>query len=224
MSGAFNLNPPTPRYSCIWDVPLVLMALRGMAPVVQLGLRDFTLKVTMLMDLVRAARVQSLQMLSKDGYKRTEDRFIFVLDDSIWKNRPGYRVGSLGFKAYPPDERLCVYVGLTGYLVRTRDLRIGYGGGSLLLLSYVKPHGHVTRDTISRWIRTVLDMAGIDSTVYGGGSVRAAAVSKARANAVPLATIMGKAGWTREGTFARFYNKEIVAAEDDFQIGVLGDG
>ena len=224
MKGAFNLNPPKPRYSCIWDVTLVLTALRGMAPVDQLSLRDLTLKVTMLMALVQAARVQSLHMLSKDGYKRTEDRFIFMLNGSIKQNRPGYRVGSLEFKAYPPDERLCVYVGLNEYLVRTRDLRIGTGGGSLLLLSYVKPHGHVTRDTISRWIRTVLDMAGIDSTVYGGGSVRAAAVSKARANAVPLATIMGKAGWTREGTFARFYNKEIVAAVDGFQIGVLGDG
>ena len=86
------------------------------------------------------------------------------------------------------------------------------------------PHGHVARDTISRWIGTVLDMAGIDSKVYGGGSVRAASVSKARANAVPVATIMEKAGWSREGTFARFYDKEIVAAEDGFQIGVLGDG
>ena len=223
MKGAFNLNPPKPRYSCIWDVSLVLTTLRGMAPVEQLSLRDLTLKVTMLMALVQAARVQSLHMLSMDGYKRTEDRFIFMLNGSIKQNRPGYRVGSLEFRAYPPDERLCVYVGLTEYLVRTRDLRIGNGDGSLLL-SYVKPHGHVTRDTISRWIRTVLDMAGIDSKVYGGGSVRAASVSKARANAVPVPTIMEKAGWSREGTFARFYDKEIVAAEDGFQIGVLGDG
>ena len=112
--------------------------------------------------------------------------FFFLLDDSIERNRPGYRVGSLEFKASPPDERLCVYVGLTEYLVRTRVLRIGYGGGSLLLLSYVKPHGHVTRDAISRWVSTVLGMAGMDSTVYGGGSVRAAAVSKAGADAVQL--------------------------------------
>ena len=133
-------------------------------------------------------------------------------------------MGCWEFEACPPEKRMCVYVGLTEYLVRTRDLRIGYGGGSLILFSYVMPHGHVARDTISRWIGTVLDMAGIDSKVYGGGSVRAASVSKARANAVPVATIMEKAGWSREGTFARFYDKEIVAAEDGFQIGVLGDG
>ena len=49
-------------------------------------------------------------------------------------------------------------------------------------------------------------------------------MSKASANAVPVATIMEKAGWSREGIFARFYDKEIVAAEGRFQIGVLGDG
>ena len=80
-------------------------------------------------------------------------------------------MGCWEFKACPPEKRMCVYVGLTEYLVRTRDLRIGYGGGSLILFSYVMPHGHVARDTISRWIGTVLDMAGIDSKVYGGGSV-----------------------------------------------------
>ena len=46
MNGAFNFNPPKPRYSRIWDVPLILTALRDMAPVVQLSSRDFTLKIS----------------------------------------------------------------------------------------------------------------------------------------------------------------------------------
>ena len=224
MKGAFNLNPPKPRYSCIWDVDLVLATLRGMSPVEHLTLKDLTLKLTMLMALVQAARVQTLHLISMVGYKRLKDGFIFGFTGALKQTRPNYKVVNLEFKAYPPDRRLCVYTVICEYLLRTREIRNNLGSEeSFLLLSYVKPHRHISRDTISRWIKTVLEKAGIDCSIFGGGSVRAAAASKAKANAVPLEKIMKKAGWTRESTFARFYSKEILSVEDSFQDGVLGD-
>ena len=38
---------------------------------------------------------------------------------------------------------------------------------------------------------------------------------------VPLSTILAKAGWTQETTFARHYNKEISLSSDTFQRAVL---
>ena len=48
-----------------------------------------------------------------------------------------------------------------------------------------------------------------------------ASVSKANALNVPLSTILAKAGWTQETTFARHYNKEISLSSDTFQRAVL---
>jgi hypothetical protein len=79
---------------------------------------------------------------------------------------------------------------------------------SKLFLSFAKPHKEVTKETISRWIRIILSKAGVDTKIDGPHSVRSAA--KANVNSVPLDVILKKAGWSREKTFAIFYNKEIV--------------
>ena len=52
--------------------------------------------------------------------------------------------------------------------------------------------------------------AGIDTAVYGPYSTRAASASKAAASNLHINDIMKTAGWSRQSTFARFYNKEIV--------------
>ena len=43
--GVFNLHPPAPQYSEIWDVCLVLDYMRSLSPLSSLGLRDLTLKL-----------------------------------------------------------------------------------------------------------------------------------------------------------------------------------
>ena len=86
---------------------------------------------------------------------------------------------------------------------------------SKLFLSFTKPHKEVTKETISRWIRIILSKAGVDTTMYGPHSVRSAVTSKANVNSVPLDVILKKAEWSREKTFVKFYNIEIVN-EDNF--------
>ncbi|MPC94672.1 hypothetical protein E2C01_089851 [Portunus trituberculatus] len=64
-------------------------------------------------------------------------------------------------------------------------------------------------------------MSSVDTDKYSAGNVRPAAVSKAKAMAVPIKHIMAKAGWSREATFAKYYNKEIILVHDLFQDAVL---
>lgn len=104
----------------------------------------------------------------------------------------------------------------------TEELRQGcvQKSGSLLI-SFIKPHKAVTKDTIARWIKTMLGRSGVDTAKFTAGSVRPAAASKAKAMAVPIACIMTKAGWSRESTFAKYYDKHIIRAVDPFQDAVL---
>lgn len=106
------------------------------------------------------------------------------------------------------DPRICVVTTLKEYLTRTKFAR-ETRSCSQLLLSYVKPYGPVSRDTISRWVKFVLQSSGIDVNIFKPHSTRSASTctSKAKLSDVPLADILDKAGWKSESTFAKFYNQ-----------------
>lgn len=221
MKGVFVLKPPKPRYTATWDVNKVLCYLRKLSPVRHISLKELTLKLTMLMALIQAARVQTLHLITVEGYNKLKNEFVFKLSDSVKQSRPSYRTSVICFKAYPPDRRLCIYTVLKEYLCRTRNVRKGLGKDNRLLLSYVKPYKPVTRDTISRWIKVVMCRSNIDVKKYGSHSVRSAATSKAKCSSVPVKDILQKAGWSNVNTFAKFYDRDIESSADRFQQGVL---
>ena len=221
MKGVFALRPSQPRYSAVWDVNQVLTYLRKFSPMKEISLKDLTLKLTMLMALTQAARVQTLQLITLDGCKKLKTEFVFRLNSLLKLSRTSCRASVLSFIAYPPDRRLCVYTVLKEYLFRARNVRKDDIDNKMLLVSYVKPYKPVTRDTISRWIKTVMMRSGINVSEYGSHSVRAASTSKARSVCVPMKDILLRAGWSNVGTFAKFYDKEIHSQEDRFQAGVL---
>ena len=76
---------------------------------------------------------------------------------------------------------------------------------NILFISYVKPFGAVSKDTISRWLKTVMYRSGIDVNKFTSHSVRVTSVSKASTNSVPVDNIMKVAGWSNAATFAKFY-------------------
>ena len=66
------------------------------------------------------------------------------------------------FKMYPSDPRSCVIKTLDEYLVRTKKLR----NTNKLLINHTKPYGPVTKDTISRWLRHIMEMSGIHINIF----------------------------------------------------------
>ena len=89
----------------------------------------------------------------------------------------------------------------------TKDKR---GRETQLLISFQKPFKPVTVDTLSRWIKTIMSQAGIGIDRFKPYSGRAASTSAAKAANAPIHTIMAAAGWSRESTFAKFYNKAVT--------------
>ena len=74
-----------------------------------------------------------------------------------------------------------------------------------LLISFHRPHRPVKSCSIARWIRSILDSAGMDAAVFKGHSTRSASTSKARAGGVPLEEVIKMADWSGTSTFTRFY-------------------
>ena len=64
--------------------------------------------------------------------------------------------------------------------------------------------------TIARWIMSVLQSAGIDTSKFKAHSVRGAATSRAYVTGTPVAAILKMADWSSEHAFCRHYLREVL--------------
>jgi hypothetical protein len=176
----------------------------------------------MLIALLSGQRCQTIHALNIAGMTIDTHpirQHVFQIHELLKTSRPGKHFSQLVLQSYPEDKELCVFDVLQTYVARTQPLRANY---TQLLISYQKPHRPVTSETIARWIRKVLDNAGIDTTTFGAHSTRAAATSAAKCAKLSVNTIMNAAGWTNAATFSRFYDKPITpATETNFGHTVL---
>ena len=216
--GAFNLKPSLPRYTEIWDVHIVFNYLRRLAPATKLGLQDLTLKTCMLVALLTAQRKQTLHLLNITDMTIKRSKFIFYVKEILKTSKPGSHGLQVELAAYPPDRRLCVYTYLVEYLKRTKVCR---GKERYLSVSYIKPHSRVSVDTISRWLMTVMQRAGLNVSVFKPHSVRTSAVSAANLAKVPVSDILAHVGWKNEKTFQKYYNKPLLKSQEEFGASLL---
>lgn len=130
------------------------------------------------------------------------------MGDLLKHSRVGSHQDQICLKAYAPDRRLCIVTVLKEYLSRTRFLRVK--GNTRLFIRFIKPHSPVSRDTISRWVKSTMQSAGVDVSIFSPHSVRSSATSAAARGYVPLDTILRTAGWSQENTFTKYYKRKIV--------------
>jgi len=130
--------------------------------------------------------------------------YVFTFDGLLRHSRPG--VSQKLLTPYPHNQELCVVTFLKKYIQDTESL---CDGETILFLSYVKPQKRISTDTFGRWIKTVMMLAGIDTTIFKAHGCRAASTSKAHGANVPVDVVLQTAGWSRADTFSIFYNKPI---------------
>lgn len=220
LKAVFLSRPCTPRYSHVWDVKIVLNYLKKMSPVLKLSLKDLTLKLCVLIALTTAQRVQSLHLMDIKSMVEGKSSFTFYLTEHIKQSRPGYTNPELKLSEFPADRRLCVVTVLKEYLCRTSKLR---NSETKLFIAYQKPHKRVCRETISRWIKTVLFASGIDVSKFSSHSTRAASTSAASRAGIPIQNILSTAGWSSDCVFAQYYNKPLYKGESQFANFVLAN-
>ena len=147
MKGIFNLKPPRPWYSTIWDVKEVMNYLRSLDANKNLSLKSWTHKLCKLLVLIFAERCQTLCALPVDNMSVLADKVTFSIS-SLLKTSRRDKVGrTLTFQAYSPDDRVCIRETIIAYCERTKELR---GQEPQLLLSYMPPHNRVGTDSIAR--------------------------------------------------------------------------
>ena len=186
----------------------VLNFLKNYNPNSSLKLKELSFKLAMLLALVTIQRKQTLLNLdiNAEYMKKSSDEYLFILSKHVKQSRPNYPVPPVIIPRYKEDPDICPYLCLEEYLNKTSSLRQDTG----LLISYIKPHQKMSDSTLARWIKTVLEMSGIDMELFKPHSTRHAAFTAAYLANVPLDEVLKKAGWSNGDTFKRLYYKHVT--------------
>ena len=131
-----------------------------------------------------------------------DESWEFCLAVHVKQSRPNHPGRRIYLPAYPADANLCVVRTLKEYRTRTAKLR----KSSKLLLAVVFPHAPVTAQTVSRWLKNALGLAGVKPD-YTGHSTRSASTSAAAASGIPLEIVLQAADWASAEAFHRFYHR-----------------
>lgn len=219
VKGINRKNPTPARIMITWDVNTVFIMLKKWAPLSSLSLTKLTFKCVMLLALVLAQRAQTLAYMKLSGLTWLDEKVLIGMEELLKHNRQGQPLEIFQVSRFNKDKRLCPVRTLKEYLKATKKRR---GGSNHVWISLSKPYHGVGTETISRWLRRTLALAGVNDTVYKGHSTRSASTSKAKQLAVPLETILKRARWTNATTFGKYYDKAIEP-EHEFQNALLSD-
>lgn len=80
-----------------------------------------------------------------------------------------------------PNPLLCPVLVVQNYVKRTQKFRSATNS-ERLVIAVIAPHKPVAPNSVSRWIKTSLRCAGVDTDTFGAHSTRSAAASKATAS------------------------------------------
>ena len=157
MKRLFRMKPPTPQLSSTWDVKRLLEFLATLDPPAGLTLKMLSFKLAALLALTSSARAHELIKLDLDFVSIKSDSWEFSLAEHTKVSRPGHPARKIYLPAFPDNPKICVVKTLQEYRSRTEYRR----QSSRLLLSFVRLFKPISSQTMSRWLRKAMQLAGI---------------------------------------------------------------
>ena len=208
-----KMRPTVPRYVVTWDVDKVLGYLRNWYPHSSISLKQLTLKTCMLVALSSSDRAQTIHSMRRDQCVLTGRGVEFPIFSKLKTSRH-LRRPRVVVCPKSSDPAINVEQCVTDYMPRSCLLRWKAAKqkkckSTQLFISH-RSGLPVARNTISRWLTTVMSQAGIDTTYFKGHSTRGASVCKAKSRGATPNQIIMQGDWTRVSTFEKNYDREIL--------------
>lgn len=220
MKGIRKLRPSQRKYNYIWDPKLILKLLETKFPNESLSLINLTKKTIVLLALITGHRLQTLARIKVDNIIISPEGIQVLITDIIKTSFKNKENPCLHIPYYLENPALCAASCLEAYIHQTASMRSP--AQDYLFLTTRPPYRTATTGSLSRWIKTTLAEAGIDTTIFSGYSTRHASCSAAYRNGVTLNIIRQTAGWTSNSqTFARHYNLPVKDNPNTFAKAVL---
>ena len=221
----YRERPMLPRYLITWDVGKLLNFLAQWHPANTLSLKHLTLKTVALIALTSSDRAQTLHLLNVENLHATPSGDLEFEVPALLKTRKGAPKRGL-----PPKKVVCnswdaAELDVAGYVevyvmktlrFRMKAVNKGLPKPTQFFLSH-RTGKPVQRATISRWVRQVMELSGIDISTFKPGSTRGASSSMARRQGATPDQILKQGDWSNLGTYQRFYNRDL----DEVPVGRL---
>lgn len=201
-----NIRPSAPRYKNTWNTQPLLDHLQQLYPNEKLTLKNMSIKLVTLLTLITGQRLQTISLIKLENIKKLDIGFHIYITDRIKTSGINKFQPCLQVPFFLENPALCVAKLLECYIEKTKTLRNQINELFITSRPSYKP---ASKQTLSRWIKTGLELAGIDPK-FKPHSTRHASTSKAFSNGVSVDLICQTAGWTQSSTFAKWYNKPVV--------------
>ena len=172
MKGACNMNSSLPKHNFTWDVGAVVKYLTNASSE---KLYDLSKKLATLTAILYGQRPKEILGLNDIRNLSFEENFLFIRTDNIMKtSNKKFHIGEIKFPRYQENDKICVLTRIKEYLKLTGNLR---GNITRLFITLTKPFKIASQDTLARWIKTTLQSAGIDMSIFTSHSTRSATTS-----------------------------------------------
>ena len=223
MNGMFSKRPgiAKPKTNHVWDISVLLDYFAKGKRNKDLSLKDLGAKLCCLILLATMRRRIDLSQLDIKNlsWSNNKSECIFHLPrptkscsihttNNRMEDLQNLKLVQIPFTQFssPSDLKMCPVRCLKEYLKRTAALRINH---TKLIIISCEPFTPTASATICRWVKDMMERAGIDITKFATHSVRSASSSKAFVIGISLSSIMRRAGWLCESVFIDHYLREI---------------
>uniref|UniRef100_A0A1Y1MHV1 Tyr recombinase domain-containing protein n=1 Tax=Photinus pyralis TaxID=7054 RepID=A0A1Y1MHV1_PHOPY len=157
MRGLSRLRPSKPKYNTTWDPQPVLAFVARMQT---LDLKGLSRKLATLFVLATGQRLQPISLIIVSGIQKSEDGLRIFIPDLL-KTSGVRRPQPVLMIPFFENANLCLGRTVEAYLDATRNEE-----GFFLFLTFKKPHGVATKQTLSRWVKEILHLAGVDTNQF----------------------------------------------------------
>jgi len=202
-------RPLLSRYVIYWPVAQVLNFLAEWHPIADLTLKQLTLKTVALIALASSDRGQTLHLMNIEHTALTDRGITFIIFDRLKHSRKSVKPKLVEcINSEIPSLNVADYV--TAYMNRTLPIRIqhvqkGLPKPTQLFMSWATKNP-VSKQTIARWLVSVLSQAGIDTKQFKAHSYRGAGLSAALNKGAQVHQIVAAGDWSNTETFKKFYS------------------
>lgn len=175
--------------------------LQTLAPVTSLDLKHLSFKLVTLPAILTGQRCQTIHKFDFNLMQKLPDRYIFAIGEKLKHTKLEKHQEPIELVAYQ-DKQLCVVETMKQYISITESLRDN--AEPKLLISFCKPHRAVSKDTVTRWVKSTLANPGTNVTTLTTHRTRAALTSySVHKPGISLANVLKAAGWSNASTFTK---------------------
>lgn len=127
-------------------------------------MKDITQKLVTLLALISASRVQTISKISLKNMFCKQEKIEIKIEERIKTSGPNKSQPFLVLPFFFDKPELCVAKTLEYYLSTTKLFR--RGDTRYLILTHKKPFHPASTQSISRWIKEVLQKSEIDISIF----------------------------------------------------------